>query len=452
MRSAEGPKLAIGDVNNDGEDDIYMGASKNNPGTLFIQKNNTFIENSKTTFEKQKASEDSQSVFFDADGDKDLDLYVSSGGVEFSKYSPQYLDKLYINDGKGNFEVSNQKLPKSGTFHSSSVVLAEDIDNDGDIDLFVGERTIPNYYGNAGSGFILINDGKGNFSTKNETALQNIGMITDALFIDIDDDTYKDLIVIGEFMGIEIFKNQKGTFKKTTTELSELKGWWNTIEKADLDDDGDLDLIIGNHGLNSRFKASASKPIILYVGDYDKNGYSDPILTFTSDNDKQYPYALRHNLIDQLKYLTKKFPDYETFKSATIQDILTESQLEESLVLKANTLSTLVVLNEGGFKFKTIALPFEAQLAPIYAITTSDFDKDGDQDIVLGGNLHGVKPEFGRYDATYGIYLENLGNVNFKYHNNGNGFHVNGEIRDLKILKNKLYVSKNNDSLEVFKY
>ena len=456
MRSAEGPKMAVADVNNDGTEDLFIGGSKNNIASLFIQKNSTFTKKETSDFNNQRAAEDAESIFFDADNDGDLDLYVCSGGVETSKYSANYLDKLYLNDGTGNFTLSNQKLPTTVQYHSSSSVIVADTDNDNDLDIFVGERTIPNSYGMPGSGFLLINDGTGKFteqSTNLAPEFKNLGMITDALFIDITKNGYKDLVVVGDFMGVAVFENQQGKFKRTEKNmLSNLKGWWNTIEKSDLDNDGDFDLILGNHGLNSRFKASTKNPIKLYVNDFDKNGFLDPILSFIDKNEKEYPYALRHNLVDQLKYLSKKFPDYESFKTATIQDIFTPEQLQESSILEANTLSSVILFNEGAFNFTVQKLPLETQFSPIYAIAASDFDNDGDQDILLGGNLDGVKPEFGRYDASFGNYLENTGNRVFKFHQKGKGLKVNGQIRDLKVLKNKVFITKNNDSLEVYNY
>jgi len=456
MRSAEGPKMAVADVNNDGTEDLFIGGSKNNIASLFIQKNTTFIKKETATFNNQKAAEDAESIFFDADNDGDLDLYVCSGGVETSKYSANYLDKLYFNDGAGNFTLSDQKLPTTTQYHSSSSVVVADIDNDNDLDLFVGERTIPNAYGMPGSGFLLINDGTGKFTEQSASlapGFKNLGMITDAIFIDITKNGYKDLVIVGDFMGVEVFENQQGKFKKNENNArSNLKGWWNTIEKSDLDNDGDFDLIIGNHGLNSRFKATPKNPINLYVNDFDKNSFLDPVLSFTNTDGKEYPYALRHNLVDQLKYLSKKFPDYESFKSATIQDIFTPEQLQESTTLEANTLGSVILFNEGAFNFTVQKLPLETQFSPIYAIATSDFDNDGDQDILLGGNLDGVKPEFGRYDASFGNYLENKGNRVFKFHQKGKGLKVNGQIRDLKILKNKVFITKNNDSLEVYNY
>jgi hypothetical protein len=456
MRSTEGPKMAIADINNDGKQAIFIGGSKNNIASLFIQNNDSFTQSKTPIFDKQKSAEDTESLFFDADGDGDLDLYVCSGSIETSKYSANYLDKLYINDGKGNFSISNQKLPSATKFHSTSTVIAADIDNDNDLDLFVGERAIPNSYGLPGSGFLLINDGKGNFKEKTESLapqFKNLGMITDAIFIDINKNGYEDLVIVGEFMGIEVFENQKGNFKKLKdSPLSQVKGWFKTIEKSDLDNDGDLDLILGNHGLNSRFKANVKHPIKLFLNDFDNNGFLDPILSFTAENGKNYPYALRHDLLDQLKYLNKKFPDYESFKSATIEDIFTKEQLKQSTILEVNTLSSIILINQGGFKFKIQELPTETQFSPVYAIATADFDKDGDQDILLGGNLNGVKPEFGKYDASFGNYLENLGNNKFKFHQTGKGLKVKGQIRDIKILNNKVFITKNNDSLEVYKY
>lgn len=456
MRSTEGPKMTFGDVNGDGNEDLFIGGSKGNSGKLFINKNNRFLEGNNSVFNTNKASEDGESVFFDADADGDLDLYVCSGSIEFSKFSSNYLDKLYVNDGKGNFTVSEQILPTQNGYHSSSTVTVADIDGDKDLDLFVGERSIPKNYGDPASGYLLINDGTGNFAEKSaELASEflTLGMITDAQFMDIDNDNLQDLVVVGEFMGVRVFKNTNGTYKEIeNNKLSNLKGWYNTVEKADLDGDGDEDLIVGNHGLNSRFRASSSNPIKLYANDFDGNSYVDPILTFTAENGRQYPYALRHNLVDQLKYLSKKYPDYESFKDADIYDIFTQSQLNTSTIIEVNNLKTILLINEGDFKFEIKDLPKEVQFTPIYAIATSDFDKDGDLDILLGGNLNGVMPEFGRYDASFGNYLENLGNNNFKNHKTGKGIKINGEIRDIEILGDKIFVTKNNDTLEVYKY
>ncbi len=456
MSSTEGPKMSIADVNGDGFKDIFIGGSKTNTANILYGNAEGLTTIKTTAFNKNKNSEDSSSLFFDADNDGDLDLYVCSGGVEFSQYSSDFLDRLYFNDGKGNFELSNQKLPSTNSMHSTSIVISSDIDNDGDLDLFVGERIIPLKYGLPCSGFILENDGKGNFTDiTNLTAkdLNNIGMITSAIFQDLDNDGDDDLVVVGEFMGVEIFVNKKGAFtKKENSAISELKGWWNKIYQADLDNDGDLDLILGNHGLNSIFKANSENPITLFSKDFDNNGFIDPILAFRSSDGKDYPYALRHNLIDQIKSLKKKFPDYESFKNADMTTIFNSEQLAQATKLEVNTLFSLILINDGDFNFKVKQLPKEAQFSPIYAIATDDFDNDGDQDIVLGGNLYNVKPEVGRYDATYGVYLENDGEMNFKSYKDGKGFTLKGEIRDFVINNKKLIVARNSDSLAIFKY
>ncbi|WP_273568200.1 VCBS repeat-containing protein [Maribacter halichondriae] len=456
MCSTEGPKISEGDVNNDGQKDFYIGGSKGNSGTLFLAQNNRFVEKNIPDFETTKDAEDAGSLFFDADGDGDQDLYVCSGGVEFSRYSQSFQDRLYFNDGKGNFKLSEQKLPSKTSVHSTSTVVASDIDGDGDQDLFVGERIVPLNYGTPCSGFILQNDGKGNFTEITEEkakVLKGIGMITDALFQDLDDDGDDDLMLVGEFMGVAVFTNENGSFSRNAdNQLSNLKGWWNTIEKADLDGDGDIDFVLGNHGLNSRFKATENYPITLFSKDFDGNGFIDPILTFRSKDGKDYPYALRHNLTEQMKMLTKRFPDYKSFKNASISDIFTPEELSGANRLEANLLASVILVNEGGLNFKVQELPLQAQFAPIYAIATHDFDADGDQDIVLGGNLYGAKPEVGRYDASYGTYLENIGNLQFKPYNDGDGFKVSGEIRDFMITGEKLLVARNSDSLAMFKF
>lgn len=456
MYSTEGPKVSIGDINNDGENDLFIGGSKGNLPTILFGKNNTFEPINIPDFEKNINSEDSESLFFDADNDGDLDLYVCSGGVEFSQFSSSFVDRIYFNDGKGNFSLSDQILPTKEGYHSTGTVVSSDIDNDGDLDLFIGERSIPVKYGLPCSGFILENDGKGNFtevSDKIAPQLHDIGMITDALFLDLNDDNLEDLIVVGDYMGIEIFINKNGKFiKKEDNPLSDLKGWWNTIEKSDLDNDGDQDLIVGNHGLNSKFKASVNNPIKLFMKDFDQNGFIDPILTFHALDGKDYPYDLRHNLIDQMKGLKKKFPDYESFKNASVTELFTPKELENALELEINTLSSLILTNLGDFNFTIENLPYEAQLSPIYAIATNDFDHDGDQDIITGGNLYNVKPEVGRYDASYGNYLENKGNMIFENHQNGNGFFIDGEIRDIILNKQQIIVTRNSDSLVIYKY
>lgn len=456
MTSTEGPKMSLADVNADGHQDLFIGGSKGNEPSLFMGGKNGFTLKKTTDFDKNKNSEDLASLFFDADGDGDQDLYVCSGGVEYSQYSTDFLDRLYFNDGAGNFTLSEQQLPIKGSFHSTSTAQASDIDGDGDLDLFVGERLVPLKYGTSCSGFLLQNDGKGNFTdiTQNAgTDLKGIGMITDAKFEDLDGDGDEDLIIVGEFMGIEILLNEAGKFARMKNNaLTDLKGWWNTIEPSDLDADGDIDFIVGNHGLNSRFKANKEKPITLYSNDFDGNGFIDPILTFRREDKKDYPFALRHNLTEQIKSIAKKYPDYQSFKKAAIDDIFTDEQLLGANKLEANILTSVLLINNGDGTFMVKELPVEAQFSTIYTILAQDFDRDGDNDIVLGGNLYSVKPEVGRYDASYGVFLENLGDLKFVVPKDGKGFKVKGELRDMVLEDKKIIVSRNSDSLIFLKF
>jgi hypothetical protein len=456
MYSSLGPKTSMGDIDNDGYEDLFIGGSKGYAPVIMEGSSENFIGQEMSVFEEHKNSEDSNSHFFDADNDGDLDLYVCSGGIEFNKFSEDLADRLYINNGKGKFEISMQKLPSDTDYFSTGTVVSSDIDNDGDLDLFIGERMNPEKYGLPCTGFILRNNGKGVFEEVTETVaseLKNIGMITDALFYDFDVDGDEDLLIVGEFMGIEIFKNENGIFNKMKENpLAKLKGWWNAIGMSDLDNDGDMDIIIGNHGLNSRFKATEANPITLYLKDFDFNGSLDPILTFRSDNGKDYPFELRHNLINQIKNLKKKFPDYKSFENADINSIFKEKELKDAITLSANRLQTTLLMNNGNFDFDIVELPNDVQYSPVYAFEFHDFDKDGDIDIVYGGNLYKVKPEYGRYDASYGGFLENQGNMKFRHIKDGKGFSIKGEIRDLLVHKNELIVIRNNDSIAVFEF
>ena len=310
MRSTEGPKLDIGDVNDDGLLDFYIGGAKNSAGKLFLNiGQNKFKSSNEELFEKDKQSEDSNVVFFDTDNDGDLDLYVSSGGVEFSNSSYALFDRLYLNNGFGKFTRSSQLLPSSKP-ESTSVVLPNDFDKDGDLDLFVGIRLKPGSIGVPQNGYILVNNGKGEFKDQTlELAPEmiEIGMITDAKWADFDNDDDYDLIMVGEWMGIKLFENDNFNFKEISKDvgLKNTSGWWNRIVSSDIDNDGDVDFIVGNHGLNSRFKASKEEPISCYVNDFDKNGSIEQVISIYNQN-KSYPLALRHDLIEQLPHLKKK--------------------------------------------------------------------------------------------------------------------------------------------------
>jgi hypothetical protein len=452
MASSEGPKVSHTDFNSDGILDVVVGGAKGFPTKLFVSKTDGNYESQ--DFAVGANSEDAGSLWFDADGDGDQDLYVCSGGIEFSTSSEDLKDRLYINDGKGAFTLSDQGLPTKTRFVSSSVVAGSDFDGDGDIDLFVGERLIPFQYGMSCSGFILENDGKGNFedvTAKVAPFLNEIGMIRDAAFADLDGDGNQELVVVGEYMAPMILSYNGGKFSDVTpASFATMIGWWNTLEIKDLNGDNLPDLVIGNHGLNSKFRASPEKPINLYLGDFDNNGYIDPILTTYAYNGVAYPIALRHDLIDQIKPIKKKFPDYKSYKDATIDVVLDADQKKSAKVKTVNQLETLIFKNEGNLNFTAVKLPIQANLTPIYAICIADFDKDGDEDILMGGNLYKVKPEVGRYDASFGIYLQNDGDFKFTIPKNNRGFHVDGEIRDIIKVDDKVIVFRNSAAAITF--
>ena len=459
MITSEGPHMAKGDVNGDGREDFFIGGAREQAGGLFVQgSDGSFRATNNELFEADKLSEDAGSTFVDVEGDGDLDLYVCSGSNEFPNSSTALVDRLYLNDGTGTFTRSSQILP-TPRFESTSCVKAADYDKDGDQDLFVGVRVQPFLYGIPGNGYILNNDGHGNFTdVSGEIApeLSGIGMITDALWADIDGDRDQDLIIVGEYMPVTIFVNDGGHFTNRTGQagLAKSNGWWNRIVAADLDGDGDMDFVAGNHGLNSRFRASAEHPVCMYVNDFDQNGMVEQIVCEYS-GDRSYPMALRHDLVSQIPTLKKKYLKYESFKAQAVDDIFTDEQLSNAIRLDAFVLESSLMLNDGKGNFTLLALPLEAQLSPVYAISVQDFDEDGKEDIVLGGNLYRTKPEVGRYDASMGLFLKGNGDGTFDaWPASRSGLRIEGELRDLLTFKvsGKLLLvgARNNNTPVVF--
>ncbi len=459
MISTEGPKLCKGDINGDGLDDFYIGGAKDQPGALMVQqRNGGFKKSNQELFKTDALSEDTDGQFFDADKDGDLDLYVTSGSIELPNSSSGLIDRLYFNDGMGKFSKSDQILP-TFNFESTSCVRPHDYDGDGDIDLFIGVRSRPFVYGIPVNGYILNNDGNGKFTDVTPQIAPNlleIGMITDAGWVDVDGDMDKDLILVGEWMPLTIIINDNGKFVNRTTEygLGNTNGWWNSLCIDDLDGDGDMDFIAGNHGLNSIFKGSETEPVKMYVNDFDLNGSVDHLVCIYK-NGISYPIVLKHDLVAQLPGLNSKYMNYKNFMYQTIDSIFAPSQLENALILNAFQLQTSIGINNGDGTFSTQPLPQEAQLSPVYTILAEDFDKDGIRDILLAGNLHNVKPEVGRYDASYGTFLKGTGIMKFKaIPPKQTGFKITGEARDMMSISTKngkkLMVARNNDEMQIF--
>ena len=461
MLSTEGPHVTVGDVDGNGLEDLYICGAKDCPGALFVQYSQGYFKRTNLQlFENEKKSEDTDCLFFDADNDGDLDLYVTSGGNEFPSSSSLLLDKLYINNGKGEFSKSPQLLPIA-RYESSSCVEAGDFDNDGDLDLFVGIRLRPFEYGLPANGYLLENDGSGNFSNVTSgraPGLINIGMITDMKWTDIDNDGDFDMVIVGDWMSIKIFINRQGMFKDESEHFGLLntEGWWNTVYARDINNDGFVDFILGNHGLNSFFKASVKKPLSMYVNDFDLNGSVEQIIC-SFKGDKSYPVVMKNDLVMQIPSLKNKYEKYNDYKNQTIDNIFPPEVVERSVKLSAKIMESCVMINTGNNSFKLVPLPLEAQFSPVYAIYADDFDKDGIVDILTGGNLYRAKPETGIYDASYGLFLKGTNGKIWKPLSSvESGFFTKGEIRDLEIIKiNKfphLIVARNNDSIQFYKY
>ncbi|MFD2520804.1 FG-GAP-like repeat-containing protein [Emticicia soli] len=466
-----GPALAVGDVNGDGWEDMFVGGAKNRKGKFLIQnKEGKFSVQDLLSGEDgfSKISEDMGVLLFDADADRDLDLYIVSGSAEFNAGSPAFQDKLYINDGKEHFQLSEQALP--AFLKSGSCVKAADFDHDGDLDLFIGGRVEPNAYPKPVSSYILRNDtanGQVKFtdvSTQVAPQLQNIGLVCDALWSDYDNDGWQDLVLVGEWMPVTILKNNKGKLEqvKENGTLKAKVGWWTSITAGDFDNDGDIDYIAGNLGLNTLLQANDTQPVSIYAKDFNNDGFFDAIPTVYFPNQEgvlqEFPYNTRDDLAKQFIQTRQRFQNYDKFSDATIDKILKPEEMKDALILRANWMKSSYIENKGNGLFAISELPIEAQFAPLYGMIADDYDQDGNLDVLIAGNDFGTELLIGKHDAHNGLLLKGDGKGNFTpILASQSGYYVSGDAKSLVRLQDAkggsiLVTSQNRGDLRFFSY
>jgi hypothetical protein len=438
MLSQEGPSLAVADINGDGNEDVFIGGAKGQAGKIYMNKGNVvYTLTLQNDLDADVNFEDTAASFFDADNDGDIDLLVGSGGNEKVDQA-NYKNRLYLNNGKGIFSKSKTSFPT--TNNNVSVIAPNDFDNDGDIDLFIGSRSVPGVYGIDPKHLLLENDGKGNFTNvtdKKAFKIYAVGMITDAIWEDIDNDSKKDLILVGDWTAPMIFKNTGRRLTEYKTNLSGYTGFWNAVSCVDLNNDGKKDLILGNKGTNTPYKPAPENPLKLFVNDFDNNGTIEQIGT-RSVNGKDLPITLKQELAKQIPSIKKKNLSYADYSTKTFQELFIPEILNNSIQKTVNIQESIIAINKGNGKFEIKALPKEVQFSCVNTIGTMDVNNDGILDLILGGNQYEFKPQFSRLDANYGSVL--LGNKNGTFSwvpNDKSGFFIKGEVKKLQLITDK---------------